>query len=202
MPAPKRKVMILSLSRKALKLLNRVNTEPGGETLSAAFREAMTKTNWDDVRVMRQRKNYAAFAKQAISLEPELYTRISDYARGNSVDLDLLCDAVVIHYYLRCSKFPWRRVPLNLTETADALLRTVVQRKGDISEKFREAAQNTNWEALEIRGFRKSHESIIQTAATVETSLYESLKEHAKKRRVPLSALVDAIIISYYSRGQ
>lgn len=202
MSEPKRNLMILNLSRKALKFLGRANMQPGVEDLSSAFREAMTNTNWDDVRVMSRRKSYAAFSKQAILLEPDLYRRMQSYARSRSFDLDLLCDAVVIHYYLRFPKSPWKRLSLNLTETADSLLRTAVQRKGDISEKFREAAQNTNWEELEIRGFRKREEGIIQTSATIEISLYESLKEHAKKRKVPVSALIEAIIISYYSRQE
>lgn len=202
MSEPKREWMILNLSHKALKFLGRANMQPGTEDLSAAFREAMTNTNWDDVRVMSRRKSYVAFSRQAILLELNLYRRMQGYARSRGFDPDLLCDAVVIHYYLRCPKSPWKRLSLNLTETADSLLRTAVHRKGDISEKFREAAQNTNWEELKIRGFRKREEGIIQTAATIEASLYESLKEHAKKRKVPLSALVEAIIISYYSHRE
>ena len=94
----------------------------------------------------------------------------------------------------------WKRVSVSLSEKADNLLRTVARRKGDLSEGLRTAILNTNWDEVELVKRRKTYQKFLRTSFAISVPVYEKLKECARNRGVEVSMLIDAIIITYYSR--
>ena len=94
----------------------------------------------------------------------------------------------------------WKRVSVSLSERADNLLRTVARRKGDLSEGLRTAILNTDWDEVELVKRRKTYQKFLRTSFAISVPVYEKLKECARNRGVEVSMLIDAIIITYYSR--
>jgi len=94
----------------------------------------------------------------------------------------------------------WKRVNVKLSEKADALLRQSLRRKGDLTRLFHEALTNTNWDEVEVVSRRKTYQVFMETSVGMTGEFYEKLKEYAQKRDVEVSALIDAILIAYYSR--
>ena len=94
----------------------------------------------------------------------------------------------------------WTRVSASLSEKADELLRSKLRRKGDIGERFRKAISGTDWDTLEILKRRKTLQAWRVTGFTIQRRVYDKLRLAANKRGVEISALLDAIIISYYSQ--
>ncbi|MGO9376034.1 MAG: hypothetical protein ACLQBD_28625 [Syntrophobacteraceae bacterium] len=94
----------------------------------------------------------------------------------------------------------WKRVSVSLSENADNLLRTVARRKGDLSEGLRTAILNTNWDEVELAKRRKTYQKFLRTSFAISVPIYEKIKECARNSGVEVSMLIDAIIITYYSR--
>lgn len=89
---------------------------------------------------------------------------------------------------------------VKLSKQADELLREGMRRKGDLSKRFAEALQNTEWDSVEVVSRRRTYPELFETSIAVSTALHRRLKEYALKRGVEISPLIDAIIVSYYSR--
>jgi hypothetical protein len=96
----------------------------------------------------------------------------------------------------------WKSVGVRLSTNADSLLRSMARRKGDIGELLRTAIVNTNWDEVELVQRRKTYQPFWKTSFLISDQLYEELKQHARKRGVEVSALIDGIVVSYYSRKQ
>jgi hypothetical protein len=94
----------------------------------------------------------------------------------------------------------WKRVNVNLSERADTLLRKNLRRKGDLTRLFNEAVLNTNWDELGTVRRRRTYQEWKETSLGMTSELHERLKRYAKERGIEFSALIDAIIISYYSQ--
>ena len=93
-------------------------------------------------------------------------------------------------------------INLRLSEKADNLLRKSLRRKGDLSRRFHDAILNTDWDEVEVLTRRKTYQVFMETSIPMEPELYEKLKEHARKRGIEISALIDAVIIAYYSHDR
>jgi len=98
------------------------------------------------------------------------------------------------------SKEEWKRISLTLTEEADGLLRQDLKRRGDLGKRFNEAVTNTNFAEITVPLYRKRGQRFYATSIAMPVQVINKLKEHARRRGVPISALVDAIIISYCSK--
>ncbi len=96
----------------------------------------------------------------------------------------------------------WKSVGVRLSAKADSLLRSAARRKGDIGELLRTAIVNTNWDEVELVQRRKTYQAFWKTSFLISEQLYEELKQHARKRGVEVSVLIDGIVVSYYSRKQ
>ena len=93
-----------------------------------------------------------------------------------------------------------KEIKLRLGEQADILLRQNLQRKGDLTERFIQALSGTNWDKVEIPRRRKTYQHFFHTSIYVRPELHLKLKEYAESRGVEMSALIDAIIVVYYSQ--
>jgi hypothetical protein len=93
-------------------------------------------------------------------------------------------------------------INLRLSEKADNLLRKSLRRKGDLTRRFHDAVLSANWDEVEVVTRRKTYQAFMETSIPMEPELYEKLKECARKRGVEISALIDALIIAYYSHDQ
>lgn len=96
----------------------------------------------------------------------------------------------------------WKSVGVRLSAKADGVLRSVARRKGDIGELLRTAIVNTNWDIVELVQRRKTNQAFWKTSFLISEQLYEELKQHARKRGVEVSVLIDGIVVSYYSGKQ
>ena len=94
----------------------------------------------------------------------------------------------------------WKRVSVRLSEEADNYLRLVSRRKGDLGEALRKAILNTDWDQVQLVKRRKTFQSFWRTSFTINAPVYEKLKKCAQDRGVEVSVLIDAIVVSYYSR--
>jgi hypothetical protein len=94
----------------------------------------------------------------------------------------------------------WKSLNVKLSQQADELLRQNLRRRGDLSRRFTEALQNTVWDSVDVISRRKTYQPFFETSIAVSMTLYQELKEYALKREIEISPLIDAIIISYYSR--
>lgn len=95
----------------------------------------------------------------------------------------------------------WKRISITLGKRADTLLRARgLRRRGDLSKFFREALTNSNWHEADVVTRRKTYQPFYKTSVSIPVKLYESLKQCARERAVEIGALIDAILISYYSR--
>lgn len=90
-------------------------------------------------------------------------------------------------------------INMRLSEKADNLLRKSLKRKGDLARRFHDAVLNTNWDKVEVVTRRKTYQVFMETSIPMDSELYEKLKEHARSRNIEVSALIDSIIIAYYS---
>lgn len=90
-------------------------------------------------------------------------------------------------------------INIRLSEKADDLLRKSLRRKGDLARRFHDAILNTDWDEVEVATRRKTYQAFMETSIPMEPELYEKLKEHARSRNLEVSALIDSIIIAYYS---
>lgn len=90
-------------------------------------------------------------------------------------------------------------INMRLSEKADNLLRESLRRKGDLTKRFHDAILNTDWDKVEVVTRRKTYQAFMETSIPMEPELYEKLKEHAQNRNIEVSALIDSIIIAYYS---
>jgi hypothetical protein len=98
------------------------------------------------------------------------------------------------------SEQEWKALTVKLSRQADELLRQNLRRRGDLSRRFTEALENTDWDSVEAVSRRKTYQAFFETSIAVSPALYQRLKEYALKREVEISPLIDAIIVSYYSR--
>ena len=92
-----------------------------------------------------------------------------------------------------------KEIKLRLGEKADILLRQNLQRRGDLTKRFIQALSGTNWDKVEIPRRRKTYQQFFHTSIYVRPELHLELEKYAEKRGVEMSALIDAIIIAYYS---
>jgi hypothetical protein len=93
----------------------------------------------------------------------------------------------------------WKHLNVYLSDKADSLIRDRMRRKGDLTKLFHEAAENTNWDLLEIPKRRKTFQTFHQTSIAMTDTFHKKLKDYAKKNKIEVSALIDAIIIFYFS---
>jgi hypothetical protein len=95
----------------------------------------------------------------------------------------------------------WKRVDVRLSDAADQVMRTaLLGRRGDISEGIRRAILSTNWDDIQIVKRRGMRQRFWRTSFLISLPVYENLKEFAQKKNTDVSTLIDAIILSYYSR--
>lgn len=98
------------------------------------------------------------------------------------------------------SEQEWMSLNINLSKQADQLLRQNLHRRGDLSKRFAEAVQNTDWDSVEVFSRRRTYQEFFKTSIIVSAALYQRLKDYALKREIEIGPLIDAIVISYYSR--
>lgn len=95
-------------------------------------------------------------------------------------------------------------VCLRLSLTADRLLRAYVKRKGDVAKLVNKAIVNTDLGAINVSPRNKlpgsGREKFMYTSAIFLAEVYKEIATAAKKKDVSATALIDAVIVNFYSK--
>ena len=93
---------------------------------------------------------------------------------------------------------------MRLSITADRLLRAHAKRKGDVSKLVNKAIESTDLNTINVKPRNKvpgsGREEFMSTSATFSEKVYEEISTIAEKKDVSATALIDAVIINFYSK--
>lgn len=95
-------------------------------------------------------------------------------------------------------------VCLRLSVKADDLLREHLVRKGDVSRRVNEAVQGTDLEHVTVVPRGKApgsgRETFMNTSVKFLPGVYEEAARVAKAKGVSASALIDAVLVQFFSQ--
>lgn len=93
---------------------------------------------------------------------------------------------------------------LRLSQKADKVLRARVGRKGDVSSRVIEALTGTDLRAVDVAPRVKTpgsgRETFFATSVAFDRAFYENVSAIAIERNVSTASLIDAAVVSFYSR--
>lgn len=93
---------------------------------------------------------------------------------------------------------------LRLSQKADKVLRARVGRKGDVSSRVIEALTGTDLRAVDVAPRVKTpgsgRETFFATSVAFDRAFYDSVSAIAIERNVSTASLIDAAVVSFYSR--
>jgi|SRR6185437_514385 len=93
--------------------------------------------------------------------------------------------------------------PIRLSTKANGLVRKRFKARGDLSRLIVEAIRETNWRSVEVKsrnlGRSKVKPSYVTTTITMPAEVHEDLTDFAEVQECSVSALIDALVLDYYS---
>lgn len=93
--------------------------------------------------------------------------------------------------------------PIRLSIKANNLVRKHFKVKGDLARLIVTAIKGTDWGSVEVKsrnlGRSKVKPEYKTTSIVMPAVLHEELTEYAEERDHSVSALIDAIVLDYYS---